>query len=944
MSRTRWAMSLAAAVLLGPMMPATWAEDMAPQRFDGQAVVRLLVKDRAELDRLESLGVIILNCSYGPGKLDVVASPAQLAAIGRLGIPAEILEPDLQRAIEAQRPPVPVVAGADLYADFFLDYRQYDGEGGIVWFMNELVSRYPALASMVDVGTTLQGRTIWGLRVTTSASTAPGVVYFGCEHAREWITSTVPTHFAQHLLENYGSDSTVTDLMDNVEFYLIPVFNVDGYIYTWTNNRMWRKNRRDNGNGSFGVDINRNWGEGFGGIGSSGVPSNDTYRGPSAFSEPETAALRDFLIARPNIRAQLDIHSYSQLILWPHGYTSMLPADQDYYRALGSAMQSMIEMPYGTVFDIGPVYTAIYPASGVSVDWTYAQLGLLSVSFECRDTGQFHFLLPADQIVPSNEELGPALLSMANSDWVRQPARFEFPDGLPRTITPGVETDILVRIIEQTDAVVPGTPAIHYRFDTADSFNTLSLAALGGGLYEAALPATNCSSTPEFYFSAATSGGIMVRNPPDTGSGASHSALMQSDRVAFMTNDLSTTPGWSVEGQWAWGQPTGSGGQSGPADPTSGYTGPNVYGYNLTGDYPNFLAEQRLTTSAFDCTGQQDVRLEFRRWLGVESPRWDRAKIEVSNNAADWTRVWRNSEEVGDATWQPQSLDISAVADDRPEVYIRWTMGPTDSAFQYCGWNIDDVVLSAGECNGLVGDWEGDGDVDSADYARFEPCFGGSGTPPGPGCRVFDSDSDNDVDCDDWVEFHTAWTGPGEKPAMFEACADRIGPVVAGAGARYLSIVPPGGTEPVAMRLVSPAHPCLDRFVDHDSGNAAIARLVDAPVYRLPADWGVLLLTGSEIAANTVYEVRTVSESGVASQFSDSQTLLWGDAAEPTGTVDVLDIAGAVDCLKGLAESPPRARCDMEPDAPSYTLNVLDVASVVDAVKGFVYPFGAPCP
>ncbi|UCE59670.1 MAG: S8 family serine peptidase [Phycisphaerales bacterium] len=156
---------------------------------------------------------------------------------------------------------------------------------------------------------------------------------------------------------------------------------------------------------------------------------------------------------------------------------------------------------------------------------------------------------------------------------------------------------------------------------------------------------------------------------------------------------MNTNPGWSVEGLWAWGQPTGGGGQYGGPDPTSGYTGTNVYGYNLSGDYENSLPETHLTTTAIDCTDLVEVSVTFQRWLGVEVNTYDHAYFRVSNNGSTWTTVWQNSAQVADTAWTLQEFDISAIADNQPTVYLRWTMGTTDTSWQFCGWNIDDVQI-----------------------------------------------------------------------------------------------------------------------------------------------------------------------------------------------------------------------------------------------------------
>ncbi len=162
----------------------------------------------------------------------------------------------------------------------------------------------------------------------------------------------------------------------------------------------------------------------------------------------------------------------------------------------------------------------------------------------------------------------------------------------------------------------------------------------------------------------------------------------------FYEEKLDTNPGWTTEGLWEWGLPTGGGGENGSPDPTAGYTGDNVYGYDLDDDYEINLPETNLTSTAIDCTGWYNVQLTFWRWLGVESSDYDHAVIQVSSNGTDWTTVWQNSEdETADSEWTKMEIDISAVADNQPTIYLRWIMGSTDDSVIYCGWNIDDVQL-----------------------------------------------------------------------------------------------------------------------------------------------------------------------------------------------------------------------------------------------------------
>ncbi len=169
--------------------------------------------------------------------------------------------------------------------------------------------------------------------------------------------------------------------------------------------------------------------------------------------------------------------------------------------------------------------------------------------------------------------------------------------------------------------------------------------------------------------------------------------LLVGERTVKFEWTLNEDPGWDTEGDWAFGQPAGLGGEHGYPDPTSGFTGDHVYGYNLQGDYPNGLDEMHLTTTAIDCSGLYGLQVEFRRWLGVEVPEYDHAHIRISTDGENWTNLWSNDAEYVGGSWDEVVLDISSVASDREMVYLRWTMGTTDGGWRYCGWNIDDVRI-----------------------------------------------------------------------------------------------------------------------------------------------------------------------------------------------------------------------------------------------------------
>lgn len=198
--------------------------------------------------------------------------------------------------------------------------------------MDALVAAYPTLASKTSLGTTVGGRNIWCIKISDNVasdeSNEPEVLYIGVQHAREAIGGSSMIFLMQYLCERYSADSRIKDLVDNREIFIIPCMNPDGWEYNRSTNPngggMWRKNRRPNGGSSYGVDLNRNWGIDWGNCSGasascgSSTSTSDTYYGPSAFSEPETEAIRAFTKTR-NFVAMIDQHAYGPYYSLPFG-------------------------------------------------------------------------------------------------------------------------------------------------------------------------------------------------------------------------------------------------------------------------------------------------------------------------------------------------------------------------------------------------------------------------------------------------------------------------------------------------------------------------------------------------------------------------------------------------------------------------------------------------
>lgn len=363
----------------------------------GWSRYRVYVDTDEQAQRVADCGLGLFSEQVSLGATDVIVGPNQLPELWALRLDHKFVSvlPDADAWRDVVRPQI------DDYRYFYLDYANMIAQYELWRTAN------PSLVSRQQIATSWGNRAVWAYRISnqkTSSSQVANVVIIGGIHAREWISPSICMYFADNLIDRIKNDPAYANLMRRVAVYIVPSLNPDGYVYTWTNDRYWRKNRRNNGNGTRGVDLNRNYATGWGGAGSSGNTNSETYRGPSPMSEPENQGLRNLVQSLPNVAGFIDYHSYSQLIMWPWGYQSALCPDDALHRFIGDRMQAAIFNHSGMVYEDGPINTTIYPASGTTVDWFYSPMGAISMTVELRDTGQYGFLLPENQILPTQEE------------------------------------------------------------------------------------------------------------------------------------------------------------------------------------------------------------------------------------------------------------------------------------------------------------------------------------------------------------------------------------------------------------------------------------------------------------------------------------------------------------------------------------------------------------
>jgi hypothetical protein len=282
--------------------------------------------------------------------------------------------------------------------------------------LTALADTYPETASLIDIGDSIEGRNIYALKISDNAhaqENEAAVLILGCHHAREWISVEVPYLLGKHLLENYGSNTRVRDLVDNSEIWIVPLVNPDGLEYSIHFYRYWRKNRKNNGDGTFGVDLNRNYGYKWGNdnLGSSPDPASDVYRGEAPFSETESQAVRD-LLSRSNFQVLVTYHNYSQVILYPWGYTKESSQKDGLLSEMAANMSNLMEAVNGRIYEPGRAGASLYLTNGDTTDWSFGVYGIPSFTVELPPdsslTGQF--FNPASDIPAIFSENLPAIL------------------------------------------------------------------------------------------------------------------------------------------------------------------------------------------------------------------------------------------------------------------------------------------------------------------------------------------------------------------------------------------------------------------------------------------------------------------------------------------------------------------------------------------------------
>lgn len=387
--------------------------------YHGDKVIRIVAKDVAQMDwiqkwieKMDDRLDVWRQSSNIKYPIDIHIKANDYVEVSKLlhshNVQFKVIVDDLEQRVKSEENDMKQTT----YSNGF-NYETYNRFDAIIAEVKRLNSKHSSHTKLINVGTTYEGRSMVAIKITGKHSNGPKTAVWvdGCIHAREWIATASVMYLLRMLLEPEPAFAdSVNQVLDKYDVYVLPVFNADGYEYTHTNNRMWRKTRTP-GQRCFGADPNRNWDSAFGGVGTSANECRDTYHGKYAFSEPCTRAVSNYLKqikATQGLTSYWGVHCYSQLLLFPWGYTRERAPDYAEIKRVADIFANGVYRQTGKYFQVGQPGEVLYNAAGGSMDWVHDSLHVTyAYGPELRPGRDYWgngFIYPAKYIRPSGLE------------------------------------------------------------------------------------------------------------------------------------------------------------------------------------------------------------------------------------------------------------------------------------------------------------------------------------------------------------------------------------------------------------------------------------------------------------------------------------------------------------------------------------------------------------
>lgn len=573
----------------------------------------------------------------------------------------------------------------------------------IVANIDSMYQRFPNLITQkFQIGFSQEGRPIWAVKISDNPNlneNEPSVGYDALIHAREPASMSSLLYFMWYLLQNYGTNPEATYLVNNREMYFVPCVNPDGYEYNRQTNPngggMWRKNRRNNG-GSFGVDLNRNFGYmwGYDNNGSSPDPTSETYRGPFAFSEPEAQAVRDLAIQK-NYKTHFNMHSYQNAFLYPWGYINALPPDSAIYREFSMDMSAFNQYTYGNSFQI-----LGYNSNGSVRDWMYGEQTTKQKAFGYTvEIGSLSdgFWPPQNRIFPlAQDMLRPNLYNAWVAGEYISLGNYSFSQ---QYFNPGDVVQLNILSVKNKGLSQGNNISLTLSSDNPEI--TINTNSMNIGNIQ---PRTILNVNQSFSF---TIGNL----PPEsnvklfvtTYSGATQlrtdtlriiigtPTLLLSDTTNVITNlwNITATPTTPI-----WGTTT-----------SSFVSAPNSYTDSPVGNYANNATVTMTIKDPINLSSYNNPKLKFFTRFDIEN-NYDYGQVRIStNNGISWAPLQGQYTNPGTGSFQPNGQplydglqttwveeNISLSGYNSNQTRLRFELR-TDGSVQKDGWYLDDISI-----------------------------------------------------------------------------------------------------------------------------------------------------------------------------------------------------------------------------------------------------------
>lgn len=727
--------SVSAGVLLtcvGTAHGQQLGEQETARPYEGHKLVQLPAATRRVLEAIEPLGADVWTHTIMPMQpVDLRLSPEQYARFIDLGLTHTVVAENLQAVVDAERARIDARAQQDDLT-WYEEYRNLD-EYWVQW--QAIADLNPDVAGFQVIGQSLEGRDMPGFVLNgNGVAGKPVMLINACQHAREWVSPAAVTYLIEQLVDGYGDDPRITRLLDELEWVFAPMVNPDGFDFTWTDERFWRKNRRDiDGSDEFGVDLNRNWSVAWGQPGASEDPGSQTYRGTGPFSEPELQTVTTWVDDKTDrIVVHLDVHTYGQLVLHPLGYSFEPSEDDSVFQELGDVVAAGIFDTTGATYRAAQASTGLYLTSGSGKDWVYGEFGGVgfgwTIELRPQSRGAGGFDPDPDQILPAGRELTEGVLRLAEE--MARPLRFHVTpqDGG----SPAGETSLrLFEVRNGVDELDPATVRGFYRGGPGEAFEPATVEHIEGEDYSIEMGVLQCGELGEFYVEAATVGGTLFRYP-EFGvftHGVSDPVVVSRDAceiegewIAGLPDDTAAT------GQWSNDDPEATSAQpedDASPDGTNGwFTDPRAG--DTAGSFDVDDGFTSLVSPLFDATvtgGKPNPTpyVSFSLWYSNDQGAaggQDTFAVLISNNdGASW--------ELLDATnastngWETKRYRIDEVVEPTSQMRLLFVAADEDAG-SLVEAGIDELVLEIDCAPPHPADLDRDGSLTIFDFLLFQ--------------------------------------------------------------------------------------------------------------------------------------------------------------------------------------------------------------------------------